>query len=351
MALPEGLESRDALRLLARKLRQSENGQFDRVEPVAIGTARPSIVAESCSAGDLVLGGMVIVSDQPLEAGAALTAQQLRAALTVLLLRRHIRFEAEAETHGAYFARLFSGEWRDRATMLARGDHLGLPVDEPARIAALLVPTGVEGDGRRSDIEHALAREIRRLLPGGAVFRDGAAMIVFMPEQKGEAKAARNLLEKLMREVEWLVQAPLTACLGQVCARLEDYPAARRYVDGLLGLARKLGRTGIIESNDFGPLARLIALSDADGLRDFMRDAIGPIEQHDRGHDAQLLLTIEQYLEQRGRLQATADALGIHVSTIRYRLQRITELFGIDVDDPETRVWLDLALRIRRMVG
>jgi GAF domain-containing protein len=349
--LPPGIDSRDSLRLLARTLRQSENGQFDRVETIAIDSGRQPIVAESCMAGALVLGGIVLLTDQPLEAGAALTAQQLRAALTVLLLRRHIRFEAEAETHGAYFARLFSGEWRDRTAMLARGHHLGLPVDEPARIVALLVPTGGDGDARRADIEHALVREIRRLMPGGAVFRDGEAMIIFIPEQKTETKAARNLLEQLLREVEWLVQAPLIACLGQVCTRLEDYPAARRYVGGLLGLARKLGRTGIIEPHDFGPLARLIALSDADALRDFMREAIGPIAQHDSAHDAQFLATIEQYLEQRGRLQATADALGIHVTTMRYRLQRIGELFGIDVDDPETRVWLDLALRIRRMLG
>ena len=351
VALPHGLDSRDALKTIAHKLRASESGQFNAVDTVSIGTDRQAIIAEPCIAGNLILGGIVLIADQPLEAAAALTAQQLRAALTVLLLRRHIRFEAEAETHAAYFARLFSGEWRDRATMLARGQHLGLAVDEPARIAAVLVPTGAEADARRADVEHALVRELRRLLPGGAVFRDAELMILFIPERKGEAKAARTLLEQLLREVEWLIQAPLTACIGQVCARLEDYTTARRYVAGLLELAHKLERTGIIESRDLGPLARLIALSDADSLRDFVRETIGPIEQHDRAHDAQFLATIEQYLGQRGRLQATADALGIHVTTMRYRLQRIDELFGIDVDDPETRVWLDLALRIRRMVN
>jgi purine catabolism regulator len=350
-ALPTGLESRDALKALAHKLRNLESGQFNTVEAITLGALRQAIIAEPCVAGNLVLGGMVLVAEKSLEAATALTAQQLRAALTVLLLRRHIRFEAEAETHAAYFARLFSGEWRDRAAMLSRGQHLGLALDEPARIAAVLVPSGAESDARRADVELALVRELRRLLPGGAVFRDGELMILFIPEGKGEAKAARTLLEQLLREVEWLVQAPLIACIGQVCARLEDYTTARRYVAGLLDLARRLERTGIIESGDLGPLARLIALSNADSLRDFVRETIGAIEQHDRAHDAQFLATIEQYLGQRGRLQATADALGIHVTTMRYRLQRIDELFGIDVDDPETRVWLDLALRIRRMVN
>jgi purine catabolism regulator len=355
LPLPDGFLSRELLPVLSRKIRESDHGQFDRIErlPVATraGTLIQPIIAEPCIACDRVLGGIVLLTDRPLEAAAALTAQQLHAALTVLLLRRHIRFEAEAETHAAYFARLFSGEWRDRAAMLAHGNHLGIAVDEPARIAAMFVPATPGSETRRAEIEHALGREMRRLTPGGAVFRDGETIVLFIPEPRGRSRPARKLLEQLLRHVEWLLQSPLTACLSQPCPRLEDYATARRYVEALLSLARKLDRTGIVESRDFGPLARLIALSDADGLRDFVQDTIGQIEQHDQANDGQLLVTIEQYLRQRGRLQATADALGIHVTTMRYRLQRITELFDIEVDDPETRVWLDLALRIRRMVG
>ena len=43
--------------------------------------------------------------------------------------------------------------------------------------------------------------------------------------------------------------------------------------------------------------------------------------------------------------EAIADRLGVHVSTIRYRLARLRELFGDDLDDPEARFELALALR------
>lgn len=41
-----------------------------------------------------------------------------------------------------------------------------------------------------------------------------------------------------------------------------------------------------------------------------------------------------------GRFQSTADALGIHVSTLRYRLDRLRDKYGIDLLDRETRLLL-----------
>jgi DNA-binding PucR family transcriptional regulator len=42
-----------------------------------------------------------------------------------------------------------------------------------------------------------------------------------------------------------------------------------------------------------------------------------------------------------------AAALGIHPQTARYRLARLRELFGADLDDPDGRFWLEVALRAR----
>jgi DNA-binding PucR family transcriptional regulator len=43
----------------------------------------------------------------------------------------------------------------------------------------------------------------------------------------------------------------------------------------------------------------------------------------------------------------TAKALNVHVNTVRYRLSRVMTLFGVDLDDPETRllVWLQMWAR------
>jgi sugar diacid utilization regulator len=51
------------------------------------------------------------------------------------------------------------------------------------------------------------------------------------------------------------------------------------------------------------------------------------------------------YLERGGNYNATAQALVVHRSTLKYRLQRIRELSGHDVNDPDSRFNLQLATR------
>ena len=41
--------------------------------------------------------------------------------------------------------------------------------------------------------------------------------------------------------------------------------------------------------------------------------------------------------------------LGIHVSTLRYRLERLQEQFGIDFERPDALFGLSLALRLREL--
>jgi purine catabolism regulator len=337
------------LRELQQRLRVIDAGQFDRIDRIPLDPRFPDkkqpMVLEPCIAAGQVLGGIALLTDKALSAEAALTAQQLRAACTVLLLRQHIRFEAEAETHGAFFARLFSADWRDGAAMLARARHLGLQLDEPGQLAAVSLHRADAAD----EIEQAIARDLRRLLPGAAAFRDNQAIILFLPLQRGDA-AIRRILEQVLREVEWLTREAPIACLGQQCRRLEDYPPARRQIATLLTLAERVGRAGIAEAADFGPLARLVAMADATDLRSFVDDIVGRIAAHDHAHGGDLLLTLEQYLAHSMRLQATADALTIHVTTLRYRLGRMTDLFGFDLANAETRLGLELALRLRRLL-
>lgn len=55
--------------------------------------------------------------------------------------------------------------------------------------------------------------------------------------------------------------------------------------------------------------------------------------------------TLEAWLADPGRPQAMADRLNVHVQTVRYRLRILRELFGPDLDDPDARFELAVALR------
>ena len=59
-----------------------------------------------------------------------------------------------------------------------------------------------------------------------------------------------------------------------------------------------------------------------------------------------LLQTLTTYLDQAGSIPRTAEALHLHRTSLYYRLNQITRLTGVDLDDGRTRFRLQLALRL-----
>ncbi|WP_445528942.1 PucR family transcriptional regulator [Streptomyces cyslabdanicus] len=63
----------------------------------------------------------------------------------------------------------------------------------------------------------------------------------------------------------------------------------------------------------------------------------------------ELARTAEAYLDCAGQAGRTAAALGIHRQTLYYRLSRVEQLTGLDLDDGEDRLLLHMALKAARL--
>jgi hypothetical protein len=81
---------------------------------------------------------------------------------------------------------------------------------------------------------------------------------------------------------------------------------------------------------------------------DLAADALAPLaEETDLSRD-RLTGTLEAWLRHRGRTEEVARALHVHPQTVRYRLNRLRELFGDALEEPDARFELELALRAAR---
>ncbi|MEU3602928.1 PucR family transcriptional regulator ligand-binding domain-containing protein [Streptomyces sp. NPDC006798] len=89
-------------------------------------------------------------------------------------------------------------------------------------------------------------------------------------------------------------------------------------------------------------------LRDDPDLAAFVDRALGPLRDHDATARPPLLPTLETYLSHTGRKAETARELHLNRQTLYNRLARISELLATDLDDPESILTLNLALRARR---
>lgn len=92
---------------------------------------------------------------------------------------------------------------------------------------------------------------------------------------------------------------------------------------------------------------RLAILQVADlieGLDAAVGDAASILAAHDAAQGTDLTRTMRVYLDQLGSVRETANALHVHQNTVRYRLDVVRTELGIDLDSPDTRLWLWLRL-------
>jgi sugar diacid utilization regulator len=139
--------------------------------------------------------------------------------------------------------------------------------------------------------------------------------------------------------------------VGGRCASPEEFP--RSFQEAMLALDVRLASRSPHGATSFDELGFLRMLDTGAGgtkIRRFVRDWLGALLDYDARTGAQLVPTLAQYLDCGGNYDGTAEALVIHRSTLRYRLQRIREVGGLDLTDPDNRLNLHVATRAWRIL-
>ncbi len=110
-----------------------------------------------------------------------------------------------------------------------------------------------------------------------------------------------------------------------------------------------LTRGELVNLPDKLSLTSLLLASTDVPLGDLAAEALNPVMDFDRKHDADLFRTLERYLELDGSVAAVAESMDLHRNTVRYRLQQLSKLSGHDPATMAGRVHLYLAVRWVRL--
>jgi sugar diacid utilization regulator len=108
------------------------------------------------------------------------------------------------------------------------------------------------------------------------------------------------------------------------------------------------GRDHVTVFDDLGVYQVLATAQGSLSIERFVRKWLGTLMDYDTAHGSQLTETLSEYLERGGNYDATADALFVHRSTLKYRLRRIRTVSGFDLGLADTRFNLQLATRAWR---
>ncbi|WP_454342999.1 PucR family transcriptional regulator [Streptomyces canus] len=139
--------------------------------------------------------------------------------------------------------------------------------------------------------------------------------------------------------------APLTVAAGIAAPRPSLAELAAAWQEASAAARAALAEPGfgpVAEWSRIGPYRLLTALPPEAAHDPAVRPLLSPAHR-------ELARTAEVYLDCAGQAGRTAAELGIHRQTLYYRLSRVEQLTGLDLDDGEDRLLLHMALKAARL--
>lgn len=204
----------------------------------------------------------------------------------------------------------------------------------------------------RRRLETIVNGEISRLGLKAIVSPMGVEVVCFCEISPGSVRPVPALdfgqavVEQGFREYP---EAPIRCGVGTPARELATWRESFSQAGQVLEMARRFQEAKILYFPDLSVYRLLFQFEHNPALIAFQEEILGPLLAYDGGQE--LLQTLEVYFEHNGSLTQASEALFIHRNTLIYRLERISEIGGLDLEKPETRLAVELALHIYHMLG
>jgi sugar diacid utilization regulator len=318
---PQAYDQERLLRRLMTAGRSVRDG--DRV--VALASPRPG-----------VLGLITLVDPEHRAATTDLMALEHGATvLAVELARLRGLADTELRVRRELVHDLLTGT--DDESAYLRAEALGYDLGLPHQVAVVEV---AEASPAHEDVLHAARRALRRQQLPALLGTMAGTVVIVAPDDGADWESLRLAI------VAELGGGRCRVGVGDACTQPSQL--ARSLREARLALRLQKASTAAERTSlfaDLDVLRMLASVADLGDVEEFARKWLGALAAYDERKHTELVKTLTQYLQHGGGYEATSRALSVHRSTLKYRLQRIRELTGFDLGDPETHFNLQLATR------
>ncbi|TMD40435.1 MAG: GAF domain-containing protein [Chloroflexi bacterium] len=314
-------------------------------------------------AGAEMLGLLAVgVDEEKMDAEGRVRALEHGSTVLALeLAKERAAAEVERRLRGDLVEEVLAGglEAEESERIARQAERLGHRLPQRAWVVVLeadddKTEAALAARGQQDRLDAALIGLVRSRLPGALTLVRPASAVFLVPDElAGDLATVEKLAAQILAAAA-PVMKPGSASVGIGNLANGVGELARSHIEArqALRLTRRAGSRGRVASyRSLGAFRLLLEVQSPEALRRFVDELLGPLLQYAQSRDTPLLETLEALSAARWIRRAAARQLGIHINSMTYRVERIQALTGLQLDDPETRVAISIALRSRAMLG
>ena len=279
---------------------------------------------------------------------------QVAAEVTKTYLQaREQHMQRGTRAHARLFHALISDNFDSELELQRQALALNTPLAANGYVAVVCKLVVGNRDGERGG--QALAEVAATLdVPRGAIVHatDPSTLVVLWPSDSlADSEKARQFVVQLQEQTaerSGPIRARVRAGIGGYHPGLHGISRSYLEAQQAIEAGRKLRPESLVHRHD-EVIPHLVLAQNPLLAERFVAHSLGRLMDPKLRNRAALLETLEAYLA-RGSVKDAASALGLHRHTVLYRLEKVKEVLGGDLDVPATRLRLQLALDLQKLL-
>ncbi len=178
------------------------------------------------------------------------------------------------------------------------------------------------------------------------------SVVVLVQPGELDAPALLALAAELQAVIgEMLPEISVSIGIGRPHRQLTDLRQSYYEASYAIKIRKLKGEPGVIASfDDLGSYGLLLGLQDTLSLEVFYDSVLGKLQEYDEQNSSDLVRSLACFLEANGHWGDAAEKLYVHRHTLRYRMKRVEEITGRDLNRSQDRMEFWLALRAKELI-
>lgn len=309
--------------------------------------------------GDQV-GAVYLIPGEQSEEMMDVVSGQVAMACSLSLLRERAASRARIEELEQVLWDLLQGSVEHRIAARTRANQMNVSLRGALRVVYGRIENVEElaarhgWDTSRTDrVRRDVLRTLRGLEEGqgvvlAAIRGDAIAAIVADLDRT----AVRDLVSRLTASVrrQW-PDLRLTWGVSRAHDDVVELPSAFNQAKIALSAAHRLGGENVFLYEELGIVRLLLGSGSDPDLQTFIKEVTGPLIAYDKENNGALIRTLRAFFDADCLQRVAAERLFVHYKTLRYRLDQIERLTGLDLDRHDDRMRADFALRLLQVNG
>ncbi len=178
------------------------------------------------------------------------------------------------------------------------------------------------------------------------------SVVVLVQPGKIDAREIIGLAGELQAVIaEMLPEISVSVGIGRPHRQLIDLRQSYYEASYAIKIRKLKGEPRVIASfDDLGSYGLLLGLQDTLSLEVFYDSVLGKLQEYDEQNSSDLVKSLACFLEANGHWGDAAEKLYVHRHTLRYRMKRVEEITGRDLNQSQDRMEFWLALKAKELI-